>query len=157
MKSILSLILSNHPRISLSSHHRDRDLARRRDHAFTLHDPTNHLPADGGESGNVTIALAPSRTFPPFSLRKTIRIQNPGSSGRQWTNSNYTARHQITSDSEPNDRWCSCNPASAFISAYTHQKPDSKGKALKSAANITTDELYTMHSLIIYPCLPHLA
>jgi hypothetical protein len=55
----------------------------------------------------------------------------------------YTARHQITS--EPNDRWCSCNPASAFISGYTHQKPDSEGNALNSAANITTDELYTMH------------
>jgi hypothetical protein len=78
------LIQSNHPRISLSSHLRDRDLCH--DEEITLRDPTN-LPMNGGESGDVTLALSVACTFPPFSIRKGLcRTGNLISTNLPWGN-----------------------------------------------------------------------
>lgn len=131
MKSILSLILSNHPRISLSSQLRDRDSSTTNGSRYRI--PSIASPTDGGESVNVTIALAAPVFSRHFRYENTITEyrsqQAPG--GKQLLITPYVTR----------------SPASQMINgvptilprhllAYTHQKPDLKGKILNSAAKI---------------------
>jgi hypothetical protein len=93
------LIQSNHPRISLSSHLRDRDLCH--DEEITLRDPTN-LPMNGGESGDVTLALSVACTFPPFSIRKGHCTEQGTSSAR----TSHEAMESLTIHyTSPDQQW----------------------------------------------------